>query len=63
MTIRRPLETLAKIHPEHLANVSLDANARGRFFMAFDGTIARFPDIWAPYEAERRSWRDGRIMA
>ena len=63
MTTRRPLETLAKIHPEHLAGVALDANARGRFFMAFDGTVARSPDIWGPYEAERRAWRDGRITA
>src|SRR5688500_4128132 len=63
MTIRRPLETLAKIHPEHLASVANDANARGRFFMAFDGTLERSTDGWAPYEAERRPWRDGRITA
>ena len=63
MTIRRPLESLAKIHPEHLARVTHDANARGRFFMAFDGTLERSIEGWAPYEAERRPWRDGRISA
>ena len=63
MTIRRPLETLAKIHPEHLARVTIDANARGRFFMAFDGTLDRPTEGWAPYEAQRRPWRDGRITA
>ena len=63
MTIRRPLETLAKIHPEHLASVAQDANASGRFFMAFDGTLERSTEGWAPYEAERRPWRDGRITA
>ena len=41
MSIRRPLASLAKIHPEHIASVARDANQRGRFFMAFDGTIER----------------------
>ena len=63
MKIRRPLESLAKIHPEHLARVRQDADARGRFFMAFDGTLERSIEGWAPYEAERRPWRDGRITA
>ena len=63
MTIRRPLESLAKIHPEHLARVRHEADARGRFFMAFDGTLDRTIEGWAPYEAERRPWRDGRITA
>ena len=63
MTIRRPLESLAKIHPEHLARVRQEADARGRFFMAFDGTLERSLEGWAPYEAQRRPWRDGRITA
>ena len=63
MSIRRPLASLATIHPEHIASVARDANKRGRFFMAFDGTIERSVESWAPYEAERRAWRDGRITA
>src|SRR5436190_6832309 len=61
MSIRRPLSSLATIHPEHIATVARDANRRGRFFIAFDGTIERSVDGWAPYEAERRAWRDERI--
>ena len=63
MTIRRPLASLAKIHPEHIASVARDANQRGRFFIAFDGTVERSADAWAPYESERRAWRDERILA
>jgi hypothetical protein len=63
MTIRRPLASLAKIHPEHIASVARDANERGRFFIAFDGTVERSADAWAPYESERRAWRDERILA
>jgi len=62
MTIRRPLASLAKIHPEHIASVARDANERGRFFMAFDGTIERSVEGWAPLESERRAWRDERIL-
>jgi hypothetical protein len=62
MTIRRPLASLAKIHPEHIASVARDANQRGRFFMAFDGTVERSVEGWAPYESERRAWRDERIL-
>jgi hypothetical protein len=62
MTIRRPLASLAKIHPEHIASVARDANQRGRFFMAFDGRIERSVDGWARYESERRAWRDERIL-
>src|SRR5215208_1459106 len=63
MSIRRPLASLASIHPEHIANVTRDANRRGRFFMAFDGTIERSVEGWARYETERRAWRDERIAA
>lgn len=63
MSIRRPLASLAKIHPEHIASVARDANQRGRFFMAFDGTIERSVEGWARYESERRAWRDERITA
>jgi len=63
MSIRRPLASLARIHPEHIANVALDANRCGRFFMAFDGTIERSVEGWARYETERRAWRDERIVA
>jgi hypothetical protein len=63
MSIRRPLASLATIHPEHIASVARDANERGRFFMAFDGTIERSGEGWARYESERRAWRDGRITA
>jgi hypothetical protein len=62
MTIRRPLASLAKIHPEHIASVARDANQRGRFFIAFDGTVERSAEAWAPYESERRAWRDERIL-
>ena len=55
MSIRRPLASVAKIHPEHIAGIARDANDRGRFFMAFDGTIARIVEGWTPYERERRS--------
>jgi hypothetical protein len=40
-----------------------DANRRGRFFIAFDGTIERSVEGWARYETERRAWRDERIIA
>src|SRR5688500_9903391 len=63
MSIRRPLASLATIHPEHIANVALDAKRCGRFFMAFDGTIERSVEGWARYETERRAWRDERIVA
>lgn len=63
MTIRRPLASLAAIHPEHLASVARDADRRGRFFMAFDGTVERSVEGWARHERERRAWRDGRIGA
>ena len=63
MSIRRPLDTLTVIHPEYIATVSRDANLRGRFFMAFDGTIERSVEGWSRYEAARRSWSDGRINA
>lgn len=63
MSIRRPLASVATIHPEHIAGIARDANDRGRFFMAFDGTIARIVEGWTPYERERRAWRDGRIGA
>ena len=63
MSIRRPLASLARIHPEHIANVALDANRCGRFFMAFDGTIERSVEGWTRYETERRAWRDERIAA
>ena len=63
MSIRRPLASLASIHPEHIASVAQDANERGRFFIAFDGTIERSVDGWARYETERRAWRDERIVA
>jgi hypothetical protein len=63
MSIRRPLASLARIHPEHIAGVARDANDRGRFFIAFDATVARLVEGWAPYERERRAWRDGRIDA
>jgi hypothetical protein len=63
MSIRRPLASVATIHPEHIANVALDANRCGRFFMAFDGTIERSVEGWARYETERRAWRDERIIA
>ncbi|HKP15451.1 MAG TPA: hypothetical protein VJT85_05285 [Gemmatimonadaceae bacterium] len=62
MSIRRPLASLARIHPEHIATVARDANRCGRFFMAFDGTIERSVEGWAPYESERRAWRDERIL-
>jgi hypothetical protein len=62
MSIRRPLASVARIHPEHIASVARDANERGRFFMAFDGTIDRSVEGWAPYETERRAWRDERIL-
>jgi hypothetical protein len=63
MSIRRPLASLARIHPEHIAGVARDANDRGRFFIAFDATVPRLVEGWAPYERERRAWRDGRIDA
>lgn len=63
MSIRRPLASLATIHPEHIASVARDANQRGRFFMAVDGTITRVVEGWVPYERERRTWADGRIVA
>ena len=63
MSIRRPLASLASIHPEHIAGVARDANERGRFFMTFDGTIERSVDGWAPHDAKRRAWRDERIVA
>ncbi|MFL5617827.1 MAG: hypothetical protein ACJ79A_05455 [Gemmatimonadaceae bacterium] len=62
MSIRRPLASLATIHPEHIASVARDANRRGRFFMAFDGTVERSVEGWGPYECERRAWRDERIL-
>jgi hypothetical protein len=62
MSIRRPLASLATIHPEHIASVARDANQRGRFFMAFDGTVERSGEGWASYESERRAWRDERIL-
>jgi hypothetical protein len=62
MSIRRPLASLATIHPEHIASVARDANQRGRFFMAFDGTVERSVEGWAAYESERRAWRDERIL-
>jgi hypothetical protein len=63
MSIRRPLASVATIHPEHIAGIARDANHRGRFFIAFDGTVARVVEGWVPYERERRAWRDGRIGA
>ena len=63
MSIRRPLASLARIHPEHIAGVARDANERGCFFMAFDATVDRSVEGWAKYERERRAWRDGRIDA
>ena len=63
MSIRRPLASLATIHPEHIASIARDANHCGRFFMAFDGTIERSVEGWARYETERRAWRDERIVA
>jgi len=63
MSIRRPLASLARIHPEHIATVARDANHRGRFFVAFDGTVERSVEGWARYESARRAWRDERILA
>src|SRR5687767_14665359 len=62
MSIRRPLASLSTIHPEHIANVALDARRCGRFFIAFHSTSERSDAGWARYETERRAWRDERIV-
>ena len=46
MTIRRPLASLAKIHPEHIASVARDPTQRRRFFMAVDGTVESSVEGW-----------------